>query len=304
MKKISWRTPLCLLSCMVLLWFLADAAGVREAVSGGLRLCAQSVVPALFPFLVVTTLLLRLGLGELLSPLFSGLMTPLFRLPGTGASALLLGLIGGYPVGAKTAAELYAAGLLTRDEGERLLAFCNNANPVFLISVLGVGVFGSVRAGVWLWLIHVVSALLTGLLFRGGGKPTRRQSPPPIPLTVPFSVALVDAVRSALAGMLSVCAFVVFFYVLVQPLAGLGGRVGTLLVGVTELFSVIPLLEPSPAGFVLAAGLAGWGGLSVLCQTAAVLDGSGLSPRNALPGKLLQALLSVALALPLAGYAL
>lgn len=59
---------------------------------------------------------------------------------------------------------------MTRGEAERLLAFCNNSNPVFLISVLGAGVFGSVRTGVWLWLIHILSALLTGLVFRRSGE--------------------------------------------------------------------------------------------------------------------------------------
>ena len=67
-------------------------------------------------------------------------MASLFRLPGcAGSAALLLGLVGGYPIGARTAAELYASGDLTRQEAERLLTFCNNSNPVFLISVLGCG---------------------------------------------------------------------------------------------------------------------------------------------------------------------
>ncbi|MFR0770562.1 MAG: hypothetical protein ACLSHO_14075 [Dysosmobacter sp.] len=93
--------------------------------------------------------------------------------------------MGGYPIGARTAAELYASGDLTRQEAERLLTFCNNSNPVFLISVLGVGVFGSVRAGLWLWLIHVCAALLTGLLFRGLGR-GRKPFPPPFPFRPPL----------------------------------------------------------------------------------------------------------------------
>lgn len=306
MKQTRWRTPLCLLACVVLLWFLADAAGVRTAVTVALALCAQTVIPSLFPFLAVTSLLLALGFGELAAPALEGLMVPLFRIPGAGSAALVLGLVGGYPIGAKTAADLHRAGLISRDEGERLLAFCNNSNPVFLISVLGSGVFGSFRAGVWLWLIHILSALLTGLLFRGSGKSPRRQavtSRSPF-VAVSFSTAFVESVKSALAGILSVCAFVVFFYVLSQPLLALGGRLGTLLVGVTELFSVTPLLENSPFGFVLAAGFAGWGGLSVLCQTAAVVEGSGLSLRRAALGKAIQGVLSAALAIAFSGYVL
>ena len=78
--------------------------------------------------------------------LLSPLMRPLFSLSGAGASALALGLCGGYPVGARTAAALVENGSLPREEGERLLAFCNNAGPGFLLGVCGAGVFSSARA--------------------------------------------------------------------------------------------------------------------------------------------------------------
>ena len=304
--RMRWRLTACLVLCGVLVWFLADGEALQGGVREALDLCARSVIPSLFPFLVVSSLLLALGFGELAAPWLAGLMEPLFRVPGAGSAALLLGLAGGYPVGAKTAADLYRQGLLSRQEAERLLSFCNNSNPVFLISVLGSGVFGSVRTGVWLWLIHVLSALLTGLVFRGGGRaePRREAAGRPSFRAVGLAPAFVGAVRSSLTGILSVCAFVVFFYALARPLAALGGLPGTALVGLTELFSLTPLLTPDRAGFILAAGAAGWGGASVLCQTAAVLEGSGLRLRNCLLGKAVQCGISLALAAALARYAL
>ena len=304
--RIRWRILACLCLCGLLVWFLAGSDQVRAVMQEGLALCARSVIPSLFPFMVVTSLLLSLGLGELAAPWLAGLMEPLFRVPGAGSAALLLGLIGGYPIGAQTAAELYRGGLATRAEVERLLAFCNNSNPVFLISVLGAGVFGSVRAGVWLWLIHVLSALLTGLVFRGTGADARacRTAKRPVFRAAGLIPAFVGAVRSSVSGMLSVCGFVLFFYVLAQPLAALGGRLGPCLVGITELFSLTPLLTPDAFGFVLAAGAAGWGGVSVLCQTLAVLEGSGLRLRNCLLGKAVQSAFSLLLAALLAGYVL
>ncbi len=303
--RMRWRAAACLALGGVLVLFLAEAGFVRAAAAEALSLCARSVIPALFPFLVVSSLLLSLGLGELLSPLLAGLMEPLFRVDGVGSSALLLGLVGGYPIGAKTAADLYRGGRLSRPEAERLLAFCNNSNPVFLISVLGVGVFGSVRAGVWLWLIHLLSALLTGLLFRNHGGPARRQAGgKAVFQAVSLPAAFVAAVRESLSGMLSVCAFVTFFYVLARPLASLGGWLGPVLVGLTELFSLTPLLRPDRFGFILASAMAGWGGLSVLCQTAAVLEGSGLRLQSCAAGKAVQGLLAGLLAALLAGYAL
>lgn len=297
--KRRYRADVLLILCGILIWSLADAAQLRREVARALVLCAGTVIPALFPFLVVTGLLTRFGFGQWLAPGLSGLMTPLFRLPGHAAAALLAGLVGGYPTGAGTAAALYADGSLTRSEAERLLTFCNNSNPVFLISVLGVGVFGSVRRGIWLWLLHVCAALLTGLVFRGHG--TARHAPPaavsaPMPS---LPAAVVAAVGDAASGMLSVCAFVTFFCVLSAPLRQLPGLLAALAVGVTELFSLTPLLSCDRLGFVLAAGCVGWGGLSVLCQTAALLEGTDLPLRPCVLGKLTQGLLSAALAVPL-----
>ena len=281
--------------CGVLVWFLADAARVRAAAAEALALCGRSVVPALFPFMAVSALLVAMGFGEWMSPHLAGLMS-LFRLPGPAGSALLLGLVGGYPVGARTAAELFHKGLLTEEEAERLLGFCNNSNPVFLVSVLGSGVFGSVRAGVWLWLIHVLSALLTGLFFRGEKTRRKRGPVPEIRETPVFQTAFVEAVQRSSRTMLSVCGFVVLFYVLASPLSALGGYAGAALVGCVELFSLTPLLPPDRLGFLLAAGCAGWGGISILCQTAAVWAFSGLRVRNCFFGKILQGGISILLA--------
>lgn len=295
----TYRADVCLLLCGVLLWLLSDAKQLRLEAAQALALCAGTVIPALFPFMAVTGTLARLGFGQWLAPLLSGLMTPLFRLPGCAGSALLLGLVGGYPIGARTAAELYESHALTRREAERLLTFCNNSNPVFLISVLGVGVFGSMQVGLWLWLLHILSALLTGLLFRSqGGK--EHSVPAAISFQAPrLSTAFVSSVREAASGMLSVCAFVTLFYVLAFPLRQLPGLWAALAVGATELFSLTPLLSHTPLDFILAAGCAGWGGLSVFCQTAALLDGTDLSLRPCFIGKLTQGLLSAVLAVPL-----
>ena len=304
MKK-RWRTPFCLVLCCGALWFLADAAHCRAAVEEALSLCARSVIPSLFPFLVISSLLLAMGFGDLTASVLSGLMEPLFRIGGPGSAALVLGLLGGYPIGAKTAGELYQSHALSRQEAERLLTFCNNCSPVFLISVLGSGIFGSVRAGVWLLLIHVGSALLVGLLFRGTSSACSQDMSRSCTFQAISPVqAFVSAVDGALRSVLSVCAFVTFFYVLSRPLSSLGSPAGALLVGMTELFSLTPLLTPDRFGFILASGMAGWGGLSVLCQTGAVLEGSGLGVGSCLRGKAVQGLLAAALAALAAGYVL
>ena len=87
--KNRWRRDACLVLCGVLLWLLRDVQHVRTAAARALSLCAGTVIPSLFPFLVISGLLIALGFGEWLSPYLSGLMTPLFRLPGQASGPLL-----------------------------------------------------------------------------------------------------------------------------------------------------------------------------------------------------------------------
>lgn len=290
------RYGLCLGLGICLTWMLLDTAEVTQAVSDGIALCVGQVIPALFPFLVVSSLLIKLGFGQLVARVFGGWMEPLFHQSGIGGTALFLGLVGGYPMGPRTVAQLYQDGLLSQEQANRLLSFVNNSNPAFLISVLGVGVFGSRKLGLWLWVIHVLSALAVGVLLRPKKRPTKSVGRSKLPVDVPLSQAFVTSVTASLSAMGSICAFVVLFYVLAVPLTHLTGGDNPLLVGAVELFSATPLLPNSDTGFVIAAGLSGWGGLSVLCQTAAVLEGSGLELRWCVIGKSMQGVVSALLA--------
>ena len=272
---------------LVLIASQQSAQAVRQA----LQLCAGSVIPSLFPFLVLSSLLMDCS-----TPTGGPLTALLGRCMGcssVGARVFLLSLLGGYPVGPRLMGQLLRSGSLTHREAEHLLLFCNNAGPAFVLGFVGLGLLGSLRAGVWLYLLHIASALLTALLFR-----PRRPFPDAAPRQAfppSFSQALVAAITAAGTAMLQVCAFITFFYTALQLLAHLTGIDHPLLLGFVELTCGLTQLPGSHAGFVMAAGLLGWGGLSVHAQTAAALSGTGVSLQSHLKGKLLQGIFSAIL---------
>ena len=272
---------------------LVSPAEASDAARQGLSLCLQTVLPSLFPFFVLSSLLISSGGIDRLSRALEPLMRPLFHLGGAGAGALALGLAGGYPVGARTAAELYRSGALSKAEAERLLAFCNNAGPGFILGVCGGAVLREARAGAYLCLVHAASALLTGALLRP--RKIERAAPRPRRRTEPKPLAFPAAVRDAFGAAWSVCGFVVIFAVILRFVTLLlPGR--ALLAGFVELTNGALALSPDRGGFVLCAVFLGWGGLSVHAQTLSVLDGTGLSARWYFLGKALQAALSLPLA--------
>ena len=312
--RIRWRILACLCLGGLLVWFLADAGAVRDSVAEALALCARSVVPSLFPFLVASSALLALGFGELAAPWLAGLMEPLFRVPGAGSAALVLGLVGGYPIGAKTAADLYRENLVSREEAERLLAFCNNSGPAFILGVVGAGVFASSRVGVLLYLAHAAASICIGILFRfyKAGPTARREERQSRPQfhAQRFTTAFTGSIKNSFLSTLNICAFVVFFTVVIQLLIrsgflpGLAQVLGTvlapfgltpewaqrLLTGALEISSGVWTLSGDgtlSGKLILAAFMLGWAGISVHCQVLSFIGGSGLSVGTYLVGKLL-----------------
>ncbi|MEG0765211.1 MAG: nucleoside recognition domain-containing protein [Pseudoflavonifractor sp.] len=292
--------------------------GSMEAARDGLALCYNVIIPSLFPFFVLSSLVVELGLASYLGRALEGVMRPLFNVSGACASAFALGFIGGYPVGAKTAISLYQNGMCTKTEAERLLAFCNNSGPAFILGVVGAGVFGSGKIGLLLYLTHAAASLCVGLLFRFYKAGSRRESSkglPPQFCAPRFSSAFTGSVTGAFASILNICAFVVFFTVVIRMLfasgllPALARGLGTLLapLGFTEVWAerlMTGILELSSGVWALSAGgsltgrlsmaafMLGWAGISVHCQVLSFLGGSGLSVGTYLTGKLLHGGLS------------
>lgn len=104
-----------------------------EAATGGMEIFFKIVFPSLLPFFVLSEIMLGLGVVHFIGVLFEPLMRPVFNVPGEGAFALSMGLAAGYPMDAVITAKFRKQGLCTRVEGERLLAFTNTADPIFLL---------------------------------------------------------------------------------------------------------------------------------------------------------------------------
>ena len=134
------------------------------ATKNGLALWATCVVPALFPFFVVTNVLTQTKVVSFVGRLLDKFMRPFFNVPGVGGFAFIMGLISGYPVGAKIVSDFRENGLVTKDEGERMLAFTNNSGPLFIISSVGISLFGDTKTGMLLLLTHILSCITVGII--------------------------------------------------------------------------------------------------------------------------------------------
>lgn len=267
----------------------------KTAISGateGVRLCISTVIPSLFPFFLVSGVLVSVvGFGN--TSLFSVLGVP------KGADKLLLvGFLGGYPVGAQSVSQQVQNGNLSRQDAERLLAFCSNAGPAFLFG-MGATIFGQVWICWLLWGIHVIAALAVACLLPRGH---------PGALGVcekAASTSLTAVMARSLRSMALVCGWIVAFRTVIAFAARwflwlLPGNLQLLMVGLTELTNgCCDLQDISSLGLrmQLFSVFLGFGGLCVLLQTHSVIAGSGLTGRLYFPGKVAQAAISYLLCL-------
>jgi len=190
-----------------------DEAGTAGA-AHGVRLCAQQLIPALFPFMVVCMFIGACGADEIIGRAVEPAAGLLFRIPRRASSSVLLSFIGGYPVGAHTVNALYKSGEITARQANDMLCFCVNAGPAFIVGAVGQRMLGSASAGFLLLAAHLSASLIIGAavtrIRRDGWQSVRNTTSPPRK-TAPFTEALVESVSAAAGEMIKICAWVVLF---------------------------------------------------------------------------------------------
>lgn len=300
----------------ILLILYGDA--VREGVVSGLEACAQVIIPSLFLFMAVSGFIAQSRAGEVLSRPFSFLTRRLLKLPECMGAAVILSCIGGYPVGARTIASLLERGKIDRKTAERAICFCCNAGPSFVVTAVGARMLGSVRAGAVLLLAHLLSSLLLGVLY-GIREPVPRRSSSGQP-ALPPAEAFITGVNNATSGILTICAFVVFFSAFGQLLkvsgitsaaAGWAARLFHSPMITQEAVSsvIIGLLEvttgclgasalPSPLPQLIIPFLLSFAGFSIIFQVRSILAPYQLRFTAFLWFRLLHGVLTVILAFP------
>lgn len=206
----------------------------------GLRIWWDVVFPALLPFFIAGQVLMALGVVHAMGVLLERLMRPVFNVPGVGAFVLAMGLASGYPIGAVLTAKLVRGGQLHQAEAERLLSFCNTADPLFMAGAVAVGMFGRPELAGGIMAAHYLAALGTGLMMRfhraGERSPDRVPGagkgilPRALDAMVaaraedgrPFGQVLGDSVRDSVATLLMVGGLIILFAVVMDLLRRVG----------------------------------------------------------------------------------
>lgn len=287
-----------LLLVLLTLALILDSRVASQATIRGIDLCLRTVIPALFPLMVTTRLLMNTSLPRRLGRRLGHILSPVFHLPPEALVCLALGLLGGYPAGAQTVAIAYERGLLTRAQAEHMLGFCNNAGPAFVFGMVG-ALMGGFTVALTLYLIHILSALLVGVVLKPGiGQRTQSRHTQPIAYHSTEPV-----LQASIKTMATICGYVVVFCILsafwdkyLGPILPQVLNVGA--AGILELASgCLRLAELDSPGwqYCMVSGFLAFGGLCVWMQIRSVLAPAGLTGQYYFLGKILQSAIAILL---------
>ena len=317
-KQTSFSMTLLILLLMILLLCYPNIS--FNAAQEGLLLWFNKVLPSLLPFMILVNILVPLnGLAASIDK-FTPFTKRLWKLPGESLFAFIIGLIAGYPMGARVIKSLYDGHKISHQAAEQTLLFSNNCGPLFIIGTVGTTMLGQTNLGFFLFFIHLLSACIMSLLIT--------HYIPPTPITQPtndtshppssFFKLLNLSVMQSMDAITCVGGYMILFSVLIalfthhsltQHLLALlspSPMKKQLLLGVfsslLELSNgtyALSQLPPSPYSLALLSAAINFGGICVYFQTLYVLEGASFNTKSLLIAKGIQSILSVALTLSL-----
>lgn len=272
--------------CMLVI--ILDGRTAASSIQDGIKLCIQTVIPALFPFFLLSGIICSAFLGRTFGPL--KYLGRLCKVPAGCESLILMGFLSGYPVGAQLITQAYKNGSISVNTARRMLGFCSNAGPAFLFGMCA-SLFSNKLLPWVLWGIHICGALTVAMVLP-------KEIDSRCTITSASVITVPQALRCAIINLSTVCGWIILF----RLILGFCNRwflwlipveIQVLVSGVLELSNGCVLLSQLPSEgmrFVLASLILSLGGVCVTMQTQSVTQGLGMG--SYFPGKVIQALVS------------
>lgn len=289
MKQLTFRQVAAGLPAVFLFFsMLLYPRAVFEGAQSGLLLWFQIVFPTLFPFMLVSGMMLSGGGLTTISRVFGRLFSSVFATSSNGAFAVISGFLCGYPMGAKIAADLVKAEKISRDEGAYLLSFCNNTSPAFIMNYI---VWKALDRGellaptlTILFLVPVSLSFIFRRFYLRGLRRFPEISEKGKKGTGHFSFSVLDSCLSeSLEGIVKVGLYIIFFSVLLSLLKEVssGNPLISFSLPALEITNGILMIAGSVSdlrvSYPLILGLSSFGGVCALAQTQCMLKGTKLS---------------------------
>lgn len=281
---------LCIMGAIVIM--LLFPREISQGVKEGIVLCGEKIIPSLFPFMILASYISSSSALERCIFVFDKLSRRLFRVNAYGLTAVILGFLGGYPIGAKAVCDFYTAKRLSQDEATRLLPWCINPGPAFVITAVGAFMLGSTKIGVIMYASIICSSVSIGIACRFLGKNIQNEKREKTPFHTTGN--FVYSVASATDSMLSICGWVLMFSAISKALCILikNKLLSLFICSVAEVTTGCVTLTNASMPIPLICAILGFGGFAVIFQVAPYVEKCSCSLKRFIFWKAVNGILS------------
>lgn len=307
-----------LVRCGLFLFLILIIIQPISALNGaktGLLLWFNTVLPTLLPFIILSNFIIRFHVTDYICKIFSPILKRIFRISDIGCYPIIIGILSGYPMGAKTCSDLIKEGLLDKEEGQYIMILVGNASYMFLTSFITVSSLAipdrKYQILALIYLSSIISASLYRILNRNRSRNHAARSDSSSVSVAeyaqdpPLSMTTVDhCILDGFTTITKVGGYIIMFSVLTQILSGLLESIGPfrfLLLGSLEITIGIYLVASSTMALakkiVLTITITSFGGFSSLAQIGSVIENSGLSLKSYLQYKIINSIVAFLLSI-------
>ena len=316
-KFLKSNKIIILLILFVCIIFILNPELYSKSCLNAISVWTLKVLPVLFPFFVFTRIIVNLS--EFKTNKMDKFFNNIYRVPKFGFKIFLLSVISGYPMGAKLICTLNEQGIIQKKEAEKMMSFCSVSGPMFIIGTVGVNIFLSYKAGLIILVANIIAALINGLIYRKDKYVEKEVSYSGKKNDNILSSSVYDATLS----ILMVCAYIIISFLIIDVLINLHvidnlsnaictifncpqnfDTIKSSIIGIFEITRGIIELNNVNISLtlktIIASGLIGFGGISILLQSLSFLNQLKISTKTIVKQKITQALLCLIITIPLA----
>ena len=268
------RLFLILLTFCIPFFLFCFSEIVFSATEEAISICKDTLLPSLFPFMILSSFISYSGTGLIISAIFSPL-TKLLSLPKCTGGIWFTTFIGGFPSGAASICSMYDLNSIDRSFAEQIISCCVCSGPAFLIIAVGKILFNSYKIGLMLFVSQIISVIILTAIFCKSNNSQSNATQ----ISLPISVAFVSAVNHSILSLLNIFAFVILFSILIEIMLHCFPQF-SIAVSLLEITIGCKIISEQLNSSILPiAFLTGFGGISVCFQILSIAHHSGLSPK-------------------------
>lgn len=306
MNKKTINTLMICLLLTIIIFMITRSNKVIESVTFSISIWKDNLFPTLFPFFIVSSLLMHYGFVDIIGNILSYPMQKLFHLPGCCGFVLASSLFSGFPSGAKYTTDLVTNKKITTKQAELLLTFTHYSNPLFILGMIGTILLNNQKIAYLILISHITTGILIGLLFSQKERKTDKNAqiiPSLKDIKTPtktFGEILSNTIFDSLNTMFLLLGVVTIFLILttfINEIITLPNYIQVIISGILEMTQGVKLASiqeiPIILKTILITGIISFGGLSVHTQVISIISKEKIKYKPFLLARIIHSILAM-----------